>query len=381
MAISQYYVDPSLAGNVGSGTIGDPYGDLQWALNNIVRNAVDGDQVNIQDSAAEVLAASLSLAAYGAPTADAPLALRGYTTTANDGGVGEIDCGGVNLMAASYDNLFLVELEIHTTGAAGAGVELGSYGIAYACEIHEGATTTNNALALLLGSGSMAIGCHVHDYDSAGIVTLAGVEQVVMNNLITDLTYWGLYGTTDRIHIMNNIIVLDYPVGSGAYGIIVVNADDFIISGNITYRKASGDGLGILIGGFGDHSALVVNNIACNFLWGGIEHSSPTAAGPRIIGHNAFYNVGATPSILPVDPLVDLTANDVTLSADPFNDAANGDFSLTNAAKKVLRSAGWPLGYLGADAATEPNITIGPLQYGDGKGKATISSVQRELLG
>jgi hypothetical protein len=57
-------------------------------------------------------------------------------------------------------------------------------------------------------------------------------------------------------------------------------------------------------------------------------------------------------------------AGRVALAADPFTDAAAGDFSLTEAAQAALRSLGWPATYLGAHANTDPHITIGALQYG-----------------
>jgi hypothetical protein len=56
------------------------------------------------------------------------------------------------------------------------------------------------------------------------------------------------------------------------------------------------------------------------------------------------------------------TATNVALAADPFTDAANGDFSLTAAAKTALAAKGFPLAYLGAHANTVPNLNIGPIQ-------------------
>jgi hypothetical protein len=82
-----------------------------------------------------------------------------------------------------------------------------------------------------------------------------------------------------------------------------------------------------------------------------------------MLGYNAFYNNAN--NYKDADNIwYDLRANDVALIADPFTDAANGDFSLTDAAKAVLRSLGWPASYLGAHANTDPHITIGPMQYG-----------------
>jgi hypothetical protein len=83
-----------------------------------------------------------------------------------------------------------------------------------------------------------------------------------------------------------------------------------------------------------------------------------------MVGFNAFYN-NTNPYTLGDQIYVDLRANDVTLLADPFVDAANGDFSLTAAAKTALRGVGWPAAYLGAHANTDGHITIGAVQYGE----------------
>ena len=47
-ALTQYYVDPAINANSGTGTIGDPYGDLQYALNTLTRDPTDGDQINVK---------------------------------------------------------------------------------------------------------------------------------------------------------------------------------------------------------------------------------------------------------------------------------------------------------------------------------------------
>ena len=94
MAITNYYVDPAINANSGTGTLGDPFGDLQYALNTITRNATDGDRINIKAGTAEVMAAAISLTTYGTPAQAAPLIFQGYTSAQGDGGIGEINNGG-----------------------------------------------------------------------------------------------------------------------------------------------------------------------------------------------------------------------------------------------------------------------------------------------
>ena len=84
MAFTDYFVDPSLDIDYGSGTIGDPFGDLQYALDTVTRNATDGDRFNIKSGTDEVITGgNLSLALYGAPNEQTVLIFRGYTAVAD----------------------------------------------------------------------------------------------------------------------------------------------------------------------------------------------------------------------------------------------------------------------------------------------------------
>ena len=129
--------------------------------------------------------------------------------------------------------------------------------------------------------------------------------------------------------------------------------------GNIVYNSAAGTNSGIKFDNMSNSTAF--NNLVVGFSGTGGE--GITVGNNVLVGHNAFYNCTANYTVADVTD-IDLTANDVSLGADPFNDAANGDFSLTAAAKAALRSAGWPAAYLGAHANTDPHVTIGALQYG-----------------
>ncbi|HAD58027.1 MAG TPA: hypothetical protein DCG12_02105 [Planctomycetaceae bacterium] len=89
--MASYYVDPSIDSDSGAGTIGDPYGDLQYALDSIYRDTTNGDRINIKSGTAEILEDELDITTYGTPSFGAGLYFAGYTSTEGDGGVGEID--------------------------------------------------------------------------------------------------------------------------------------------------------------------------------------------------------------------------------------------------------------------------------------------------
>ena len=103
-APSETYVDPSIAANSGTGTIGDPYGDLQYALDTMTRDSTNGDRINIKSGTAEVLTGTISLASYGPPRFDYYLVLEGYDSVAGDGGIGAIDgnAGNFTIFNSNY---------------------------------------------------------------------------------------------------------------------------------------------------------------------------------------------------------------------------------------------------------------------------------------
>lgn len=117
MAITNYYVDPSLNSNSGTGTIGDPFGDLQYALDSVTRNSNDGDRFNVKSGTAENISSDLSTATYGNGTASAPLIIQGYTSVAEDGGRGVIDGGSVSFNIFSNGNctVHFIDMDLQNT--------------------------------------------------------------------------------------------------------------------------------------------------------------------------------------------------------------------------------------------------------------------------
>jgi len=118
-ALTEIYVDPAINANSGSGTIGDPYGDLQYAFNTATRDATNGNRFNVKAGASEVLTAKLSLATYGTPGTSSQLVIQGYTSVAGDGGRGEISLGGGSFVALPTQNwLSIRDLRFHNAAPA-----------------------------------------------------------------------------------------------------------------------------------------------------------------------------------------------------------------------------------------------------------------------
>ena len=125
MALTELYVDPSIAADSGAGTIGDPYGDLEYCLEQEDYDLTNGIRVNIKAGTDEVVAAELSVAMASTaapgksvawvPTQAAPCVFQGYTTAAGDGGKGGISGGGsVSIYSdTALDFVHFVDLQQH----------------------------------------------------------------------------------------------------------------------------------------------------------------------------------------------------------------------------------------------------------------------------
>lgn len=163
--MSVYYVDPAINANSGAGTIGSPYGDLQYALNTITRDATNGDIIYIKAGTPEYLTAALSLATYGTPTLNGPLSLRGYASVAGDDGIGEIDgSGAYSICTATPDGLSYRNLRMGNCGSATI-LTIGRFGGLYNCDIH---TTTGNGL---IGSSDVSplVNCIIRGISGVGV--------------------------------------------------------------------------------------------------------------------------------------------------------------------------------------------------------------------
>lgn len=354
MAITEVYVDPSINANSGTGTIGDAFGDLQYALDTKTRDATNGDRFNIKAGTAEVLTAALSLATYGTPTPAAPLWIHGYTATAGDGGIGEIDGAGaygiLNFYGVSKGYFFAKDMKM---GNCGGNYIVSSYDTQPAqlhnCEIYG----NNGQSAIMLGYASIVSNCHIHTVSGQYAIRILhaswnGWGTIIGNYINVAATTAAIWVAGHGNTVSNNIIRLSV---AGCKAITVTQGTQTII-GNTIYQSAAGTTA--LIPAV---SGPVVNNIVTGASGtGGIGIIRGTMS-----GGNAAYNC-ATP--FSGTPYIALGA-DVTLSSNPFIDAANGDFEIdpnSDAAGEM-----YPTVWKGL-ANTASAGDIGAVQSGPGTG-------------
>lgn len=381
MSITHSYVDFGAGDDTtGDGSVGTPWKTLQHAFDTLTRNTTDGNQVNLKAGTAHVNAAALDLTTFiagGALAAVAPLIIRGYTSAANDGGIGEIDCGGATMWAATtYAYVILADLEMHTFGNNN-GIVLDDYCTIYHCEVHKGTSSPFSRILVSLDLASIVTGCYIHDsgagnnahalrVNSSGFISGNYIELGADVGSGTTAIY-----ATSYTMVTGNIICNTSTLTRGIY------ANDGYYTGNIVYNQAAATVNGITVF-TGSGNACIFNNIVIGY--SGVGGVGIATDNQRILGHNAFYNNTANYTASD-QTFLDLTTNDVALAADPFTDAANGDFSLTAAAKTALAAKGFPISYLGAHANTVSNLNIGPIQLTAGSGSGGVYRPVARILG
>ena len=309
-APSETYVDPSIAGNSGTGTIGDPYGDLQYALDTMTRDSTNGDRINIKSGTAEVLTGAIDLTNYGSPSSPrtAPLILSGYDSTAGDGGIGEIDGNGSSVYNnASGENIYFIDLKMGNCGTSDV-IRAGRFVGCHGCEVYG---TTANGIKIDNGH-SHAVRCWVHDIGDSAV-------RVAVNGCCAIGCYFSNDGTrtmtqavkqansTSVISVINNFFSLD-STSNGVFhtdwGIGTVIGNSFLTSGT-----------GTAVGSASLGSGPVINNLFEGFSQG-IDTYNSGPQGVRFdIQHNAFYD--CTTNITSDNDIVYAEDNE-SLGASPF---------------------------------------------------------------
>ena len=288
-APTETYVDPSIAGNSGAGTIGDPYGDLQHALDTMTRDATNGDRINIKAGTDEILTGTISLATYGTPTLSATLTFQGYTSAAGDGGQGGIDGNATyNIHTAAGDGIQWKDLRLHNCGSA-AVVGLARFGILENCEIDN---TTGDGVQIFGIGWASCVGCHIHNIGGYGINHEDGAQAFIFANyLVNGANDFSVAIRTDFStgSIAHNIISIDGASigietdGSGPYGIRIFNN---------SVLSDGGTGVGIQIDRVLAQGCF--NNLVEGFSGAGgggiVVAAGATVEDAHIMAHNAVYN-------------------------------------------------------------------------------------------
>lgn len=281
--IKDIYVDPSIAADSGTGTIGDPYGDLQYALDTNTRGT-DGDEYHIKAGTAEVLAAALTITT-GTPTTQQPVKFRGYTSAARDGGICEIDCStNAFFSTGTYDNFQLCDAEVHNSTAAYM-VQVDDYSSFINVHFHN-----CTGIALRLDFSNIVRGCFFEDIDGTyavgGIGSANHYEDCAYIHDGGSKTVGDAFRLTNASHITRCCCYLDASenginVGANEPGCSVIRNS---ILGN------SGTKAGITMEN-SNYNAFFAGNIVEGFSGtGGVGIRMDNVRQQAGLIHNALYN-------------------------------------------------------------------------------------------
>ena len=321
MAITEVYVDPAINANSGTGTIGDPYGDLQYALNTKARDATNGNRFNIKAGTAEVLSAALSLATYGGSSDAAGLVIQGYTSAAGDGGVAEISgAGSYALFAATNSYISLVDLYVHNCGNNNA-IVTGWASSVIRCHVTRGASTPSAKSLINVGTDALVAGCYVHDAQATagGTCIALGSSSHAIGNWVGGIFGAGISMAGVHSVAANNIVICN---ATGANG-IVTTSNGFVI-GNTVHNTTAGTGYGISASATSNSRIFIANNIVTGFSGaGGIGIRTYSIGRTYVRAGNAAYNNTTNFYTTGVN-VIYLDENNDDLGASPFTDAASG---------------------------------------------------------
>lgn len=326
MAISEIYVDPSIAADSGAGTIGDPFGDLEYAIKQTTFDTTNGTQVNIKSSATETLVANLvtsltdtSVSVAWVPSAIAPLVFRGYTSAANDGGKFTVSGGGSVAVFSGSSRSYTSFIDGRATNC-GANIILSLDN--HCAVINMEVDTCSGTSGIDCDTGCLIERCYVHDCSgSYGIAAIGGASHVRHCVVETDGALYGI-GLGSGASVVGNIVV---TTSIGDNGIGFSNGDGGIVENNSIYSSVANTAAGIIVVAV-RQSAYILNNLIEGFSGtGGIGVYGSGTSAITVMGGNSFYNC-ETDSSYPNEISFDYGDNEA-LTASPFTSASTGDFS------------------------------------------------------
>lgn len=330
MATTEIYVDPSIAANSGSGTVGDPYGDLEYAVRQSTQGA-GPTRFNIKAGADELVTSGTAVLrtalidtsvtpAFAGSNA-APIIFQGYTSTAGDGGIGVIDCNAGSLISNSMTDLHFIDLELKNSFATSPMFVVGSFCSFIRCRIHD----VGGAYAIQGADWSIVDSCTFYDCFNVGVLLNGGrISHNVFYNGGTRDFGTAITASTSGVVVERNILKLD-----NASNGIQANARA-VVRQNSIYSNG-GTGKGIIVSGWIQE---ISNNLVEGFSGaGGIGIDAGSGDTMLVFGGNSVYN--CTTAYSTPDHYIDSassgeTSTNETLTASPFSNPSSNDFSPTD---------------------------------------------------
>lgn len=323
MALTEIYVDPSIAGDSGTGTIGDPFGDFQYALTNSVFDTTNGTRINVKAGTDEVLTANgdftTNFFAGGGTSATAHLVIEGYTSTAGDGGEGGISGDGSFQIISNTSRDYVTFRNMHLHNCATAIVQLDDF-----CTFDTCRFDTCSTLGVRVDNYCQFVNCSFTEI--GGTVIEMEVQSVVENCYFKN-------GTTKPTHtvFMNNASVVRNSIFSldGSSSGVTVSQVGCRVEGNTFYGAGTATGSAVLFDAATHEGCSVTNNIISGFNGtggDGVDFGSSTVPLLRY-QNNTFYNNASNESNVGSAKILNDEGNE-TASAEPV--ALSGSDTFAN---------------------------------------------------
>lgn len=272
--VSHCYIDPAINANSGTGTIGDPYGDLQYALDTEVLDTAAGNQFNIKAGTDEIMTAPMDFSTLGTFSVSRRLIFRGYTAAANDGGIGGISGNGsVSIVSTSSDGMAFIDLHCHNSGSTTILAPDRNV-LLLNCEFDN-----TSGSGVVCSNYSVCHNCYFHDIGNIGLDD--GPTSLISNSFFENGTKSFVRAVSTGGHCRNLAISID----GASDGILMANGGTVE---NCSILSNGGTGNGIRASG-------APNNICGNIIEGfsgsgGYGINFDASDDPWLVALNAFFN-------------------------------------------------------------------------------------------
>jgi hypothetical protein len=338
MPLKEIYIDPAINADTGAGTVGSPYGDLRYAIQQETQGT-EGTRLNIKRGTDEVCLgdygaqgfADTSVTPAWAYSYTNPIIFQGYDTVAGDlAGTGHgagISGNGANMIlnGALALNVHFIDLHLHSTGTQGNGI-VRCFG---GCSLIRCELDNNIGRGALMGSAALVIGCYFHNFSTFGIDLVSGIiHGNIVRNAPARKMSQAIHAQAG-VQVTSNIIAVD----GATHGINVHGSGVSCISNSIF--SAGGTGAGI----FSPQNGIYLSNMSNNIIEGfsGAGGAGIKTTGTSTILHyaarNLIFNCSAATDLSNLVGPVDtggLSDFYEVLSSSAFVNAASMNFNPVN---------------------------------------------------
>ena len=199
MAATNWYVDPLDGDNANDGTSdAQAWATIQYAIDNLTQTTNQGDIINIKDSATITLSADLNYSSLTQSNTH-PVMLRGYTSTAGDGGYALIDENGTYRFGgtSTRHNMIFQNLDV-TNGGFNTKLQLGNWCTVKECRFSNMPSTIYSFITITGGTGALIENCEFSNINRYAIaVHSTGSLLVIRGNHFFDTGAYTMIGAID----------------------------------------------------------------------------------------------------------------------------------------------------------------------------------------